>query len=160
MENHSGGLDIDAIMRDSEAAQTCRLTRVNPIPGFKQYLIYSHDPERWEIATAQFGEIIENRVRESFGGISYNRALEEMGVFREEAEEMQRADTWNAWLRQFKIKLVQEELGGDRAEFWYEVRKEKLGLVFEDPRGRPTKEERAKALTRFEEEANNFWRLR
>ena len=36
---------------------------------------------------------------------------------------------YNDLIRQLKKKLLVEELGGDRREMWWEVRKNRLGLI-------------------------------
>ena len=36
---------------------------------------------------------------------------------------------WNDWVRQLKKKLLAGDLGGERGELWYGVRKARLGLV-------------------------------
>ena len=43
--------------------------------------------------------------------------------------ELEEPGVYNKILRKLKEKLLKGELGGERKDFWYEVRKSKLGLV-------------------------------
>jgi len=52
-----------------------------------------------------------------------------MRVMREEMVEVEEVGVWNEWLRGVKGRLVRGELGGERRDFWWEVRRERLGLV-------------------------------
>lgn len=61
----------------------------------------------------------------------YERALEELGVLRQEMVEMEEPGVWNEYLHSLKRKLLAGELGGDRREMWEKVRKggARLGLI-------------------------------
>ena len=48
---------------------------------------------------------------------------------RQEMIELEEPGVYNTILRQLKGKLLKGELGGERKDFWYEVRKNRLGLV-------------------------------
>ena len=52
-----------------------------------------------------------------------------MRVIREEMIEIEEPGVYNSILRRLKEKLVKGELGGERKDFWYEIRKNRLGLV-------------------------------
>lgn len=43
--------------------------------------------------------------------------------------EVEEPGVYNTILRKLKEKLLKGELGGERKDFWYEVRKNRLGLV-------------------------------
>ena len=43
--------------------------------------------------------------------------------------ELEEPGVYNTILRKLKEKLLKRELGGERKDFWYEVRKNRLGLV-------------------------------
>ncbi len=43
--------------------------------------------------------------------------------------EMEEPRIWNEFIRGLKGKLLGQELGGERREMWWEVRKHKLGLI-------------------------------
>jgi len=75
------------------------------------------------------GAIIESHITHSFGDSGYGRAIEEMRVMREELVELEEPGLWNAFVRGLKGKLLGGELGGERREVWWEVRRDGLGLV-------------------------------
>ena len=77
----------------------------------------------------QLGDIIESQVRGSFGDSKYGRAIEELTIMREELIEMEEPRLYNDFIRRFKEKLLKEQLGGDRRELWWAIRRAKLGLV-------------------------------
>ena len=125
-----------------------RIDPENAIPDFKKYLLYSDDPNRLKDGAAQLSNIIENRVRESFGDMNYMRCVEEMTVFRDEMEEYEEVGVWNDWAKRFKKKLFDEELGGPRLEMWVAMRKAHLGLWDKSHgKGGVAKEEAAAFLT-------------
>ena len=80
-------------------------------------------------AAEQLSEIIESQVRDSFADQGYQSALEKLGVLREEMIETEEPGMYNDFVRIFKKKLLEEELGGNRLEMWWLVKKEKLGLI-------------------------------
>ena len=59
----------------------------------------------------------------------YGKAIEELSVLRVEMIDLEEPGVYNAVLRKLKEKLLKGELGGERKDFWYEVRKNRLGLV-------------------------------
>lgn len=80
-------------------------------------------------AAESLGKVIEKHITDSFGGNLYGKAIEELSVIREEMIELEEPGVYNTILRGLKGKLVKEELGGERKDFWYELRKNRLGLV-------------------------------
>ena len=80
-------------------------------------------------AAQQLQAIVETRIKDSFGDVAYGRAVEELGVLREEMIEFEEPGIYNDIVRDLKKKLLGSELGGDRREMWWEVRKARLGLV-------------------------------
>lgn len=48
---------------------------------------------------------------------------------REELIDMEEPGAFNDYIRELKRKLLAEELGGDRREMWWEIKKSKLGLI-------------------------------
>ncbi|KAI4265113.1 MAG: hypothetical protein L6R35_007198, partial [Caloplaca aegaea] len=99
----------------------------------------------------QLGTVIEARITDSFGDIAYARALEEIGVMREELIELEEPDVYNSFAKALKEKLLAEKLGGNRRDFWWEFRKSKLGLI--DQRTLETS-------TVTEDDARAFWSLK
>lgn len=80
-------------------------------------------------AADQMGPIIEDLVRHSLGDREYARAVENIRVLREEMLELEEPGLFNDWYKAFKQKLMEGELGGDRVEMWWELRKNKVGLI-------------------------------
>lgn len=80
-------------------------------------------------AAQQLGVVVETRIRDSFGDIAYPRALEEIGIMREEMIDLEEPDIYNDFAKALKRKLLAEELGGNRKDFWWEFRKSRLGLI-------------------------------
>lgn len=75
------------------------------------------------------GQIIESHIAHSVGDSGYGRAVAEMRVLRDELVELEEPGIWNAWVRGLKAKVLGGELGGERREVWWLVRREGLGLV-------------------------------
>ncbi len=48
---------------------------------------------------------------------------------REELVELEEPGVWNAFVRELKRKILKGELGGERREVWWQVRRNGLGLV-------------------------------
>ena len=125
------GLDVDALLLSHrpKKANKPSITRENPIPEFRQALDNAEGPEGIRSVALQLGEIIEGQIKDSFGDVMYGRAIEELGVMREEMEGLEEPGVWNDFLKALKGKLLKEELGGDRRDMWFEIRKHKTGLL-------------------------------
>lgn len=80
-------------------------------------------------AVQQMGSIVENQIKDSFGDSNYARAVEELGVMRSELTELEEPVLYNDALRSLKKKIMAEELGGDRREMWWFIRKSRMGLI-------------------------------
>lgn len=121
------GLDVNALL--GTKPKKPKITPENPIPEFRQALDVAKSHDAFVEAAHQIGSIIETRIKDSFGDVNYNRAIEELGVMREEMIEMESPMIWNEYIEGLKGKLLGDELGGDRREMWWEVKKNKLGLI-------------------------------
>lgn len=86
-------------------------------------------PAAIRFAVEELGAVVEKQITDSFGDSLYGRAIEEMRVMREEMVEVEEVGVWNQWLKGVKERLVRGELGGERRDFWWEIRRERLGLV-------------------------------
>jgi ATP-dependent DNA helicase 2 subunit 2 len=75
------------------------------------------------------GTIIENQIKHSLGDANYDRVVEELVTIREELVEYEEPGAYNELLRSLKGKILGEELGGDRKELWWLLRKSRLGLI-------------------------------
>lgn len=73
--------------------------------------------------------IIENQIRHSLGDANYDRVIEMLGVMRDELVGYEEPKLFNNFLRQVKEKLLKDELGGDRRELWWLIRRHKLALI-------------------------------
>ncbi|KAL8995330.1 MAG: hypothetical protein Q9169_004905 [Polycauliona sp. 2 TL-2023] len=121
------GLDVEALLGGDQ--KKAKLSAQNAIPDFRRLLDAADTIEGLRDAARQLGNIIEGRIKDSFGDIAYARALEEIRTLREEMMEMEEPATFNNFARQLKRKLLADELGGNRKDFWWEYRKSKLGLI-------------------------------
>ncbi|KAL8946228.1 MAG: hypothetical protein Q9222_007348 [Ikaeria aurantiellina] len=121
------GLNVEALLGTDKKKK--RLTSQNTIPEFRQMIDVAESVEGMRDAATQLGNIIETRIKDSFGDIAYARALGEITVLREEMVDLEEPAIYNDFARSLKRKLLSEELGGNRKEFWWEFRKNKLGLV-------------------------------
>ena len=122
------GLDVGALLGNNKSKKI-KITRENPIPEFKQALDTADSLEATRDAVRQLSTIIEGQIRDSFGDIAYGKAVEELGVMRSEMIDLEEPEAYNEFVRSLKGKLLREELGGDRRDMWYEIRKNKLGLI-------------------------------
>lgn len=80
-------------------------------------------------AVKQMAAIIETQIKHSLGNANYDRVVEGLGTMREELVDYEEPDLYNDFLRSLKGMILREELGGDRRELWWLVRKGKLGLI-------------------------------
>ncbi|KAM0803465.1 SPOC like C-terminal domain-containing protein [Usnea florida] len=124
------GLDVGALLSSSNKSnKKIKITRENPIPEFRQALDTAESEDAIHDAARQFSRIIEAQIKDSFGDIAYDKAVEELGMMRTEMIEMEEPEVYNEFVRSLKEKLLGEELGGDRREMWYAIRKTRLGLI-------------------------------
>ncbi|KAI4219831.1 MAG: hypothetical protein L6R36_008051 [Xanthoria steineri] len=121
------GLNVEALLGGDQ--KKAKLSAQNAIPDFKRLLDSAESIDALRDAAQQLGKIIEGRIKDSFGNIAYARALDEIRTLRDEMTEMEEPALFNDFARQLKRKLLAEELGGNRKDFWWEFRKSKLGLV-------------------------------
>ena len=120
------GLDVDELLGRNKKV---KISRENAIPDFRQMLDNAEDPNAIQDAANQLSSIIEAQIKDSFGDNGYGPALEELRVLREELTEMEEPGIYNEFITGLRRKLLAEELGGDRREMWWEIRKTRLGLI-------------------------------
>lgn len=121
------GLNVEALLGGDK--KNAKVSAQNAIPDFRRLIDSADTVEAIRDAAKQLGDIVEKRVTESFGDIAYGRAIEEIGVLREDMMEMEEPVIYNEFAKSLKRKLLSEELGGNRKDFWWEFRKSKLGLI-------------------------------
>lgn len=120
------GLDVDELLRREKRA---KISPNNAIPEFKQMLASAETIDAVRDAVSQMEGIIENHIRSSFGDANYDRVIEELGVLREELIAYEEPGLYNDFLRRLKDKILNEELGGDRRELWWLIRRQRVGLI-------------------------------
>jgi ATP-dependent DNA helicase 2 subunit 2 len=82
-----------------------------------------------ESAVAEMSVIIYDLINNSVGDANYAVALADVRVMREELANLEMPELFNGFMREFKRKLLGGDLGGDRREVWFEVRRARLGLL-------------------------------
>jgi ATP-dependent DNA helicase 2 subunit 2 len=80
-------------------------------------------------AVKQLCTIIESQIKNSLGDANYDRVMEGLGTLRDELVDYEEPALYNDFLRSLKSKILQEELGGDRRELWWLLRRSKIGLI-------------------------------
>jgi ATP-dependent DNA helicase 2 subunit 2 len=120
------GLDVDELLHREKRT---KISANNAIPEFKQALANAESIDVIKDAVTQMETIIENQVRTSFADANYDRVVEELGVLREELIAYEEPALYNDFLRRLKDEILKEELGGDRRELWWLIRRSKIGLI-------------------------------
>ena len=110
-------------------SQDVNISSNNAIPEFKQLAVNAEGMDQFRRGVDQLSTIIENWITQSIGDSNYERAIEAIGVLREECIELEEPVAANKFVKRLKDKLLNEELGGDRLEFWWRFKKAKLGLI-------------------------------
>ncbi|KAL2693793.1 hypothetical protein Neosp_000356 [[Neocosmospora] mangrovei] len=121
------GLDVDALLGEEERKE--EIDPDNAVPEFKQMLAATEEVAQIEEAAKQMGAIITTFITESFGDAKYARAMECLGVMREELTNLEEPGLYNAFVRDMKKQLLSGDLGGDRRDFWFKVRWSRMGLI-------------------------------
>ena len=120
VEKPISGLDVEDLFRKEKRT---KISPDNAIPEFKQrFDMNSDNMEDLEAAVMEMTEIIEERIRSSFGDQNYKWAVAALGAVREEMVEMEMLKPYRDLLERLKRKVMAGNLGGDRKEFWYQVR--------------------------------------
>lgn len=127
-------IDIDAILAEGMRSVKKRITQDNSIPEFKQALrllsMESDDEKHFVSAVDDMKKVIHSLIRDSMGDQHYDRALENIGVMREQLIRLEVPGLYNEFLRDLKTKLKSGALGDDRREFWVKIRYPgRLGLI-------------------------------
>lgn len=130
-EKPLSGLNVDALFKKENRPKT--ISANNAIPEFRQWLEQTDNTTEIQDAVTQMGTIARKMVTDSYGNQNYARAVETLGVVREELWDLEMATIWNALMRDVKEKLRKGELGGERREWWYQLRSARLGLMENPP---------------------------
>jgi len=78
---------------------------------------------------SQMAALIKEAITTSFAHMLYDKALDMMGVMREELVELDEPEIYNEFVRGLKKEMLAGNLGGNRVDMWKEVRKNRLGLL-------------------------------
>jgi len=148
MDKPLSGLNVEDLFRKEKRT---KIEAENAIPEFKQALALADSLDAVKDFVVQMAAIVEDRIRHSFGDSAYARAVEELGVMRQEMIDLEEPGPFNDMLTELKRKIMAEELGGNRKEMWWLVRKSKVGLI-------DKKASHVSSVT--EEEAADFMRMK
>jgi ATP-dependent DNA helicase 2 subunit 2 len=144
IEKPLSGLDVEKLLGSEKRM---KISADNAIPEFRQLLATTEDTGAIEDASKQMITIIENYIKHSTGDSGYARAAEAIRVMREELDELEEPGIFNDFMRRLKKKILKGELGGERREMWWQIRRNRLGLI--DKKSNPQSditEEDAKAV--------------
>lgn len=145
------GLDVDALLGEEERKE--EIDPDNAVPEFKQMLAATEEVAQIEEAAKQMGAIITTFITESFGDAKYARAMECLGVMREELTNLEEPGLYNTFVRDMKKQLLSGDLGGDRRDFWFKVRWSRMGLI-------DKKQSEVSTVSPEEADEVSFWPLR
>lgn len=120
------GLNVDELLHREKRF---KISPDNAIPEFKQMVASAEEVDAIRDAVKQMTVIIEDQIRHSMGDNDYDRAVEGLNVMRSEMVELEEPELYNDAVRSLKKKILDGELGGDRSEMWYTIRKTKVGLI-------------------------------
>ena len=120
------GLNVDELL-GREKRKTISVE--NAVPEFKQLLATAHDPNAIDDASKQMSSVIVSLIKHSLGNSGYGRAVEALGVMREQLIEMEEPKLYNDFITDLKGRILNEELNGERREMWWEIRRNRLGLI-------------------------------
>ncbi len=125
MEKPLSGLNVDELLGK---AKRYHLSPENAIPEFKQMLSRGDNLDRIKDIVQEMATILEGWIRTSYGD-NYGKVLEGLGTLREEMLGFEEPGLYNDVIRDLKEKILAEQLGGNRGMLWYQIRKNKLGLI-------------------------------
>ncbi|KAH0537790.1 hypothetical protein FGG08_005472 [Glutinoglossum americanum] len=120
------GLNVEELLGRQKRT---KISTENAIPEFKQMLATTEDPGAIQDASRQMSQIIISQIKHSLADSGYGRATEGLRVTREELISLEEPTIYNDFLKDLKQKLLAGELGGDRREMWWEIRRNHLGLI-------------------------------
>lgn len=121
-------MDVDALLRKPSNKRT-KVEPDNVIPSFKQMMDTADDESVFVDAAKQIGHVIKQLIEESFADKNYDRAIENMGVFREYMINYEEPKLYNDFAKELKNKLLSGALGGKRTDFWYLMKGARMGMI-------------------------------
>lgn len=130
-EQPRSGLDVSALLDARANTKNYKIDPSNAVPEFKQ-IFGKHGADSIEVlkgAVTELGAIIRGWIKDSFGDQGYDRAIEALGVMRNECLELEIPGPFNDYMHKLKRQILGEELNGDRKEMWYRLKRSRLGLI-------------------------------
>lgn len=118
---------MDALLGDEPRGT--KISEDNPVPDFKRILGTSEQVSEIEDAAKQMGGIIRTLITDSFGDSKYDQAMECLGVLREELINLEEPGLYNTFIKDVKKNMLSGAYGGDRRDFWFQIRGAKMGLI-------------------------------
>jgi ATP-dependent DNA helicase 2 subunit 2 len=140
-------LDVDDLLRQDEHRIKKRIDPQNAVPEFKQVLHAASgdmtDIDAVRDACQQLQGIIHTLIKTSVGTMKNKQSLELIRTMREECYDKGVEEIFNEFIRDLKKKLLDGELNGDRTDMWFDIRRDKQGLILrtDDNPGGASKEE-------------------
>ncbi|KAI1340523.1 Ku70/Ku80 N-terminal alpha/beta domain-containing protein [Xylariaceae sp. FL0016] len=122
------GLDVDALLNQPGKKRT-KIDSKNCVPEFKQMLQSAVEESTFDEAAKQMGTITRTIVTDSFGDSGYDRAIQNLGEFRDAMIDYEIPEKYNDFILDFKKRLLSGELGGSRRELWWQIKGARLGLI-------------------------------
>ncbi|KAI0481098.1 Ku70/Ku80 N-terminal alpha/beta domain-containing protein [Xylariaceae sp. FL0804] len=122
------GLDVDALLRQPEN-QPKKISANNAKPEFMQMVANAHREDEINEAIKQMGAVVRSLVTASLGDSAYDRTIENLGAMRDKMITLEYPDKYNGFVADFKQRLLSGELGGDRRQLWFQIRRARLGLL-------------------------------
>ncbi len=124
------GLDVNSLLNREKRH---KISNENAIPEFKQMVNSAKEDNAIKDAIDQMSKIIKELITKSnVGDTGYAQAQEQTQVMRAESINYEMWKEYNDFIRDFKERMVNGELGGDRREFWFNLKNAKLGLIDQD----------------------------
>ncbi|XP_065898118.1 X-ray repair cross-complementing protein 5-like [Dysidea avara] len=118
------GEQTDFSMASLAKGEITEVGTVDPVSDY-QTLLGNKLVDNYEDASRQLQAVIMKLVKESFGDVYYDKALECVRVLREEAIKHEEADMFNDFLR----KMKDDFLGTRYSAFWDKVAQEGISLI-------------------------------
>lgn len=127
------GLDLDALLNAGAPRTKKPISADNAIPDFKNKIDAlvaedSVEDEEIEDAVKEMMGLTKELVKTSVSRLNYARACEYLGVLRGTCEDLEFWEIYNRAVGALREEVKEGALGGDRSEFWVEVRRCGLGL--------------------------------
>lgn len=116
--------DLEGGMKDIAKAEVTEVGTVTPVEDYLS-LVNRKDVDKFDDASKQMQKRIEQIVMDSFGAQFYPKALDCLKTLRKQCIKKMEPRLFNAYMRQFKDKLITK----GRRDFWDEIVAEKLTLI-------------------------------